>query len=476
MGQMGNSEEAILPDDIPFDIEDLDMEDDPIEMQVGGVVTTNPNTGNPTNMMGGVTNTVTGNPVNTGMYNPNVNQMYTPGGVTPYAPATFQSLLDKSSTGQVKTENRKYVKGSSIRFVPFIVGTGQPLNPGQLAQLEADGYTPDTASTIKADPSKTKVESTKVKPVEQDSGDDGGPAPSSTLSLGGEKVGKGVRGTFRTSGATTFNTTFNIPGATGAGDLFKPFGFFKALGTGIIGGLTDKYPKGTTVKMGTGDISKVIGIDKYLSMKKDTTGQEAKNFVSYMNDLRNLNTNVIRPSVVKEEYGILKDYSNPNKPEGIEVSYEKIQEFGKDIADRLAEKDYNASILGIDISANAVDEYNKLSEGEKSVYRDYVMEQEEQADKGKGFTFKGKTLAQLEAESKAGLFKDTDTGAGTISSGTGVSPDAAGEPSSGSFGESSGGLGEGSTPTGGYATAKGGFIKKPKPKVKKMKRGGLASR
>ena len=29
---------------------------------------------------------------------------------------------------------------------------------------------------------------------------------------------------------------------------------------------------------------------------------------------------------------------------------------------------------------------------------------------------------------------------------------------------------------GGIFTAKGGFIKKPKPKVKKMKRGGLASR
>jgi hypothetical protein len=28
----------------------------------------------------------------------------------------------------------------------------------------------------------------------------------------------------------------------------------------------------------------------------------------------------------------------------------------------------------------------------------------------------------------------------------------------------------------GYSTAVGGFIKKPKPKVKKMKRGGLASR
>ena len=467
MGQMGNSEEAILPDDMPFSIEDLDMEDDPIEMQVGGVVTTNPNTGNPTNMMGGVTNTVTGNPVNTSIYNPNANQTYTPGGVSPYAPATYQSLLPQSSTGQVKTENRKYVKGSSIRFVPFIIGTGQPLNPGQLAQLEADGYTLDTAATIKADPSKTKVESTKVKPVEQDSGDDGGPAPSSTLSLGGDKVGKGVRGTFSTSGATTFNTTFNIPGATGVGDLFKPFGFFKALGTGIIGGLTDKYPKGTTVKMGIGDISKVIGIDKYLSMKKDTTGQEAKNFVSYMNDLRNLNTNVIRPSVVKEEYGILKDYSNPNKPEGIAVSYERIQEFGKDIADRLAEKNYNASFLGIDVSADAVDEYNKLSEGEQSVYRDYVIEQEEQADtKDKGVSLSKTPSPGAIDMSKIG--RDEDSGPEDDAENNIISSEPS--TSSGAFQSVEDAV------AGDMYTAKGGFIKKPKPKVKKMKRGGLASR
>jgi hypothetical protein len=39
MGQMGNSEEAILPDDIPFDINDLDMEDEPeYNYQVGGFV------------------------------------------------------------------------------------------------------------------------------------------------------------------------------------------------------------------------------------------------------------------------------------------------------------------------------------------------------------------------------------------------------------------------------------------------------
>ena len=38
MGQMGNSEEAIMPDNLPFDIDDIDMEDDGLEMAQGGVV------------------------------------------------------------------------------------------------------------------------------------------------------------------------------------------------------------------------------------------------------------------------------------------------------------------------------------------------------------------------------------------------------------------------------------------------------
>jgi len=40
MGQMGNSEEAIMPDNLPFDIDDIDMEDngEPQEFNLGGVV------------------------------------------------------------------------------------------------------------------------------------------------------------------------------------------------------------------------------------------------------------------------------------------------------------------------------------------------------------------------------------------------------------------------------------------------------
>ena len=37
MGQRGNADEAVIPDDIPFELSDLDMEDDPVEMQQGGV-------------------------------------------------------------------------------------------------------------------------------------------------------------------------------------------------------------------------------------------------------------------------------------------------------------------------------------------------------------------------------------------------------------------------------------------------------
>jgi hypothetical protein len=37
MGQMGNSEEATMPDDMPFDLDDIDMEDD-TDYNRGGVV------------------------------------------------------------------------------------------------------------------------------------------------------------------------------------------------------------------------------------------------------------------------------------------------------------------------------------------------------------------------------------------------------------------------------------------------------
>lgn len=42
MGQMGNAEEATIPSDVPFGLEDLDIAEEPREMQVGGFISSTP--------------------------------------------------------------------------------------------------------------------------------------------------------------------------------------------------------------------------------------------------------------------------------------------------------------------------------------------------------------------------------------------------------------------------------------------------
>ena len=430
MGQMGNSDEATLPDDIPFTIEDLEMEDDPIEMQVGGVVT-NP-LGNPTNMPNQVTTMNTPN-----VYNPSMGQMYTPGGVTPYAPASFKSLLPQSNLGQVKTENRKYKKGSQVRFVPFIVGTGQPLNPAQLAQLEADGFKLDTG-TISPTETKTKVETTKVKPTDTSSGDDSGTTTTlgATLAIGGDKDTN--RPGLQTN-STTFEIGYNVPGR------LPGIASIAAL-PGILGG---KAPKGTTVDFKKGNITKTVSYEDFLKIKNDVTGQFAKDFVSRVNDLEKLNKNQI---IFDPEVGYKDTIKNET------LTYEQITDprngLGKDIADRLEKETRDRSFLGFDVSTSATDAYNKLSDSEKSAYNDYVTESEEQEEtRDTGFTSTTPSLSDIGRDDDT---PDDDAPDDDASAGTSVS-DASEDPAAG------------------FDFNQGGLLKR-KPKVKKMKRGGLASR
>ena len=124
MGQMGNSDEATMPDDLPFDETDLDIEND-LEYNRGGVIEaqqgtyvaptipigrqplgTNP-MGNPTQIMpqqvaSGVSGASRGTP-----YVPNVGNMYG-AGATPYAPVSYQDFLGPSAGGAPKTESVRY--------------------------------------------------------------------------------------------------------------------------------------------------------------------------------------------------------------------------------------------------------------------------------------------------------------------------------------------------------------------------------
>ena len=356
MGQMGNSDEATLPDDIPFTIDDLDMEDDPLEMQVGGVV---PNPmGNPTAMPNQVT--TMNNP---NVYNPNIGQMYTPGGVTPYAPATFKSLLPQSSTGQVKTINKRYVNKATgqVRMIPHVEGTNKPLYP------IPEGFVLEETPTEEKKPTP-KTGTTKVKPTDT-GGDDSGSAKvsSATLSIGGDKDPNrpGLQ-----TGATTFDLRYNVPGQL-------PGILGLASLPGIIGG---KAPKGTTVDFTKGNITKTVSFADFMKIKNDVTGDFAKKFTERMNTLDKLNKDQI---VFDPKVGYT------DKTTGNPVSYEDITDpktgLGKEIADRITKETKEKSLLGFDISKSAEDAYNDLSTSEKEAYNDCAteqMEQEETKDRG----------------------------------------------------------------------------------------------
>jgi len=184
MGQMGNSDEATMRDDMPFDINDLDMEDE-VEYNRGGVVeaangtfvqNTMPITYNPLNTT--QTSTATGNPtqmqptaVTSNPYTGNPQTAYKTG-IQPYAPVDYTTALGTSAVGAPQTESVRYFNAATgqSRTIPHIINadgsrgaTLFPVPKGFVIQEEAP----------KEEAKKTtKVQSAKVAPVE--SGDSDG--------------------------------------------------------------------------------------------------------------------------------------------------------------------------------------------------------------------------------------------------------------------------------------------------------------
>ena len=176
MGQMGNSEEATLPDDIPFSIEDLDMEEEgeyntPQEFNVGGVVqmpgtnfTTTPNPGPTTGFRPYVAPPVPGYtppPIQAG---PQYQGIQLPG--TRFTGATEKTTIPTfgqtvgTNPGQYD-EFRTYVNtsGQTLR-IPF--KNGQPLYP------IPQGYTLQKEDAIKTE---STVPTTTVEENEGREGD-----------------------------------------------------------------------------------------------------------------------------------------------------------------------------------------------------------------------------------------------------------------------------------------------------------------
>ena len=214
MGQMGNSEEATLPDDMPFSMEDLDMEDDEpvaeqegdsMEMAEGGYVmiagkptpipriggqlppiTTRPNESTKNMAVGGFTNP-TGTyqvPTNiatqpsyfqnyaqsTAPFSP-FNPVETPIGTplptsTPVVGQTGQgpsfNTLMPQLTGKRETKEYRNAAGQKL-FIPFI--NDEPIYP------IPEGYTLFTAEAVTQKPIQTTTQSTSVRQDEGGSDD-----------------------------------------------------------------------------------------------------------------------------------------------------------------------------------------------------------------------------------------------------------------------------------------------------------------
>ena len=126
MGQMGNSDEAVLPDDVPFDIDDLELDDDPVEMQVGGFIPGQTVQSNVASQFGNIQRPITQQPVTQPMPVPQqpslMPQQSAVPTVDPGSVPKFQDFI--KATPGTAPENREYINPETgeKRFFVFIGG------------------------------------------------------------------------------------------------------------------------------------------------------------------------------------------------------------------------------------------------------------------------------------------------------------------------------------------------------------------
>ena len=216
MGQMGNSEEATMRDDMPFDINDIDMEDEEeynsedMEMAQGGVVYAATGFGGTVTSAGPNITSKASNFGNTATRTPQP-KTYTPPPIPTAAPTGgFKYGATKGAAeSKLNFDNLFKDTGAADEYKTYVNDQGAtmqvPFKNGKLMTgfTIPEGY---KLKTEKVDTAKTQSTKTKTARVEDTSGGDGSPDPSSaTLSFGGDSDGKGLQ-----TGGITVGIEYNI--------------------------------------------------------------------------------------------------------------------------------------------------------------------------------------------------------------------------------------------------------------------------
>jgi len=489
MGQMGNSDEASMPDDMPFDINDLDMEDEP-EYNVGGFV---PGQGFPS--------------IPPGIAPPNqqvANQQFGIAGYTPSAqPTTGYYQAPFTQYGQQQftqpqtpvaqapvpimkeyeipqfnefvggefgayDELREYRnEAGNVVMVPF--KDGSPISP------IPEGYTfydPEETETEEVVTTPTTPQTTQTSP--DDDGDSTNDETFATTDVTGigyskSKLEKELRDVISEFGAGfgTLGETFNIYGGI-ARDLSKdPKAKDSSLTSGALGGVLDAFrgnadPNNPVTfsdpsRMGsrTGQYDDTTRLHEMSRSKQVQIAAVARTVVGnlrkvFVDDEGNAKKT---SEVDKGLSGLLKSLgisTSVNTPKG--TVFKSRTTLIREIANAQARKiieDKKAAEEAEQARVNAI--IQKQEDDRKSGTLQQAAQQAQQDDDYSGFaTQYGISTQTAPGEDKSAAESIADAVAG------GADLEAAAFE---------------------YGFNKGGLASKPKPKAKKkMKRGGLASK
>ena len=429
MGQMGNSEEATIPDDLPFTLDDLDMEDDPMEFQVGGLVpnqfgiTEQPSQFATYNPQPYVAPTIPAGqpiqqqPLQTGFTPLTTPAVPTDGTVVP----TFEQLLP-TTTGRYD-ELKEYINNDTgqTMTIPFV--DGKPIYPIPEGFVEVETDIVETVET----PSIT-VPTARV--IEEDPSEE----PDDGLGLGGGRIGMGGF-----SDGTGRKKDFTIMGVS-----------FDGMGEGIMGGIGGAASVAASLATGKPIPAKASATFTYDNETYTVSG-------TVYNELKkagykgNLADKIV--ATLKTQSGVKRgsvDYD-------VKTGTFKDKRSGETFQD----KDDDGDGIG-DI----------LSKTGQSIYSN--VDSDDLIKSGQKLNSSQKAVASAYNDAVFDAFKFDDDDDSDSAPAPAPSPDPRTQQDE-DPGESGGPAFDSYS---GYADfrAKGGLINKPKPKAKKMKRGGLASK
>ena len=503
MGQMGNSEEAIMPDNLPFDMYDLEVEDDGLEMNQGGVIqaangtlATNTNTGtmnpqtnqfqpmgtSPVPPVGGAATPIQAASANVARFDPNL------------AGTSFQPVTVPAITMPFQQAIGSGVRGVDYTVVSYIDKDGNPVtlhkrkdgtivDPATNAPVdtEAMGYTLTSDVVQETAAPKAQVQTARV--LNQDSAEDKkDTTATATVALGGQS-GTGKQKGLRVGDFDIFGVTYDVPGTLpGVAGIF---GVTKGLVTGqglpTTAGVGKPGATATFFDRNNPNASVVVSAEDFNSMKN--SGYKGKLAETYRAAVKSVSalregdydksnydnlTGLTKDLVQRASVKGLMDNVDMTNPQGL---VDNLQNLGTGTFNEAVAKlnDAERSVLedmGVDLDgetfgkgADELDDTIGFGSGRPSAVFDDPSDFEDDAPAPSG------PSADTVALSRDSASDNTDNTGSSSSSGMGMSPGAMGGRSSSEQGQ----VGSEEEGDYGFDGNKGGL-------AKQMKRSGLASK